>query len=76
MLLRYVVGIKSNLKTLEEEVQGITTKEFVKSKNSGVYYEDEMKLLTKFYDQASEYKHTFIKNEDGTFYWYKSEIVK
>ncbi len=76
VLLRYVVGIKSNLKTLEEEVQGITTKEFVKSKNSGVYYEDEMKLLTKFYDQASEYKHTFIKNEDGTFYWYKSEIVK
>lgn len=76
VLLRYVVGIKSNLKTLEDEVEGITTKDFVKSKNGGDYYEDEMKLLTKFYDQASEYKHTFMKNEDGTFYWYKSEIIK
>lgn len=34
------------------------------------------KVLTKYQDEATIYKHTFIKNDDGTFYWYKSEIVK
>ncbi len=34
------------------------------------------KVLTKYQDEATIYKHTFMKNEDGTFYWYKSEIVK
>ena len=34
------------------------------------------KVLTKYQDDATIYKHTFMKNEDGTFYWYKSEIVK
>lgn len=34
------------------------------------------KILTKYQDDATVYKHTFMKNEDGSFYWYKSEIVK
>lgn len=34
------------------------------------------KLISTYYDDATEYKHTFMKNEDGTYYWAKSEIVK
>ena len=34
------------------------------------------KLISKYYDDAAEYKHTFMKNEDGTYYWLKTEIVK
>ena len=34
------------------------------------------KAISTCYDQATEYKHTFMKNEDGSYYWIKSEIVK
>ncbi len=34
------------------------------------------KLISKYYDYCTEYKHTFMKNEDGSYYWVKSEIVK
>ena len=34
------------------------------------------KFISKYYDEATEYKHTFMKNEDGTYYWLKTEIVK
>lgn len=38
--------------------------------------ETSKKLISKYYEEATEYKHTFIKNEDGSFYWQKTEIVK
>lgn len=38
--------------------------------------EDGKKLLNKFYNQASEYKHTFMKREDGTIYWVKTDLIK
>ncbi len=44
--------------------------------NSDSVNEGTIKLISKYYDYCTEYKHTFMKNEDGTFYWYKSEIVK
>lgn len=34
------------------------------------------KMIAKYIDDATEYKHTFMKAEDGSFYWLKSEIVK
>ena len=38
--------------------------------------ETSKKIISKYYDEATEYEHTFIKNEDGSFYWQKTEIVK
>ncbi len=35
----------------------------------------EAKLLSKYFDSATEYKHTFKKNSDGTYYWVKTEII-
>ena len=40
------------------------------------YTEFSEKLISKYYDEATEYKHTFMKNQDGTYYWLKTEIVK
>lgn len=37
---------------------------------------DDFKIIEKYYDQAMTYKHTFMKNEDGSYYWVKSEVVK
>ena len=34
------------------------------------------KLISKYYDEATEYKHIFMKNDDGSFYWLETEIVK
>ena len=39
-------------------------------------YDYNKKLISKYYDEATEYKHTFMKNDDGTYYWLKTEIVK
>ena len=61
----------------EEDIQKITDTKNMYSYN---FYSDSnegtIKLISKYYDYCTEYKHTFMKNEDGTFYWYKSEIVK
>ena len=38
--------------------------------------ENNKKILSKYFDDATEYKHTFMKNEDGSYYWVKSEIIK
>lgn len=35
----------------------------------------ESELLSKYFDSATEYKHTFKKNPDGTYYWVKTEII-
>lgn len=40
------------------------------------YNDKNKKILSKYYDDATEYRHTFVKNEDGSFYWQKTEIVK
>ncbi len=37
--------------------------------------EYDAKLLSKYFDSATEYKHTFNKNPDGTYYWVKTEII-
>lgn len=34
------------------------------------------KLISKYYDDAAEYTHTFMKNDDGSIYWLKTEIIK
>ena len=69
-----------NVNNIEDIIDGVEARAFVKSNNSSFNYEYDFdtrcKILTKYYDQATEYKHTFMKNEDGTFYWYKSEIIK
>lgn len=76
----YFVTINSDnnpysYKTLEDIVSGITPKDFAKA-NINYDYTNQYKLLTKYFDQATEYKHTFMKNEDGSYYWVKSEIIK
>ena len=62
-----------NTQTLEQFVADVEMKAFTPD---GITSEESFKLLSKYYDQATEYKHTFMKNEDGTFYWYRSEIIK
>lgn len=59
-------------KTIDEVVNGITAKPMY----AGLNQEIASKVITKYYDDASEYVHTFMKNEDGTFYWVKSEKEK
>lgn len=76
-VLTYISGKDERipLPILQEVVAGVQTKPFVKvSENS--LSDDQMKLLSKFYDEASEYRHTFMKNADGTYYWVKSEKIK
>lgn len=62
----------------EEEIGKITDTKEMYSYNfySEASNELTIKLISKYYDYCTEYKHTFMKNEDGSFYWYKSEIVK
>lgn len=60
---------------LEDIVSEVTPKDFAKP-NINYDYTNQYKLLTKYFDQAMEYKHTFMKNEDGSYYWVKSEIIK
>ena len=64
------------LVSLDEIVSGYENKNIYLGQKDEYGYDTKMKLLCKFYDQAAEYKHTFMKNADGTFYWSKSEIVK
>ena len=67
----------SHLDTLDELTSGVEQKQFVTSTvNAGMDRDQKEKLLSKYYDEATEYKHTFMKNDDGSFYWVKSEIVK
>ena len=67
----------SHLDTLDELLSGVEEKQFVISTvNAGMDRTQKVKLLSKYYDEATEYKHTFMKNDDGSFYWVKSEIVK
>lgn len=59
--------------TPEQAVQGVVEKPMHIAKN---YFEQYSKLLSKYYDEASEYVHTFMKNDDGSYYWLKTEKVK
>ena len=33
------------------------------------------KVISNFYNQATTHKHTFNKRDDGSYYWYKTEII-
>ena len=55
----------------DSEVDSINITQDMYSQN-----ETSKKLISKYYDDATEYKHTFVKNEDGSFYWQKTEIIK
>lgn len=59
----------------EELLSNIQLKPFAKI-NTNFNTENDEKFLSKYFDQATEYKHTFMKNEDGSYYWVKSEIIK
>ena len=74
-----------NIPTVEELVSDVQEKEMYNgteeesSKASQTLQRNinvSKKLISKYYDDAAEYKHTFMKNEDGTYYWLKTEIVK
>ena len=74
-----------NIPTVEELVNNVQEKEMYNgteeesSKASQTLQRNinvSKKLISKYYDDAAEYKHTFMKNEDGTYYWLKTEIVK
>ena len=66
-------GATPYFKNLDKLIEGVEMKAFTPYET---WQEDNYKLLSKYYDQATEYKHTFMKNEDGTYYWVKSEIIK
>ena len=36
----------------------------------------ESNMMSKYYKQASKYKHTFKPNDDGGYYWYSTEKVE
>ena len=74
-----------NIPTVEELVSDVQEKEMYNgteeesSKASQTLQRNinvSKKLISKYYDEATEYKHTFMKNADGTYYWLKTEIVK
>lgn len=37
---------------------------------------DTARILTQYYDQVSELKHTFMKSDDGSFYYLSTELTK
>lgn len=39
-------------------------------------YDLAKKVVSTYYDDATEIVHTFMKNEDGSYYWVKSAITK
>lgn len=55
----------------ENEIENLKVNHEMYSTN-----EKGKKIISLYYDDATEYKHTFVKNEDGSFYWQKTEIVK
>ena len=74
-------SLYTNVKTLDELCVDMEAKTFAKpqiKENTigAIEYESRMKILSKYFDDATEYKHTFMKNEDGSYYWVKSEIIK
>lgn len=71
----------THIPTLEELCADVQVKTFAKpqlreGRVESIEYDERMKILSKYYDDATEYKHTFMKNEDGSYYWVKSEIIK
>lgn len=64
----------SGYPSIDTFVSGVSNKDFVKSQK--IYDERDYSILSKFYDEASEYKVTFMKNDDGSFYWLKTEAIK
>lgn len=71
----------THIQTIDELCADVEVKTFAKPQLSeesiaSIEYDERMKILSKYFDDATEFKHTFMKNEDGTFYWYKSEIIK
>ncbi len=37
---------------------------------------ETQKVISTYWNEAYEYKHTFKKQTDGTYFWYKSEVNK
>lgn len=63
----------------EDDILAGTNSKGVVSYSNGEHYtynDYVEKMISKYYDYATEYKHTFMKNSDGTYYWVKTEIVK
>lgn len=60
--------------SIENYISGVVEKTFAKSNDA--YNQNNYSILSKLYDEASEYKVTFMKNDDGSFYWLKTEVVK
>ncbi len=69
---------KYNIMSQEDFIKDVELKKFAKMPITkyGGNSEFTETLLSKYFEEASEYKHTFMKNEDGGFYWVKSEIIK
>lgn len=65
-------------------VEGVEERKFAKTIDNQPEHNNTLeeisnyhdKLLTKHFDSAQTYKHTFKKDSEGNFYWVKSEIVK
>ena len=66
--IRYSYYIEN---TTLSEIEGVSVAQDLYSDK-----EFNEKLISKYYNDATEYKHTFMKNNDGTYYWLKTEIVK
>lgn len=69
--------------SLDDVIEGVNDTNSIRvlmTKGSGEalakQIDNAQKLLTKYAENATELKHTFMKSEDGSFYWVKTEIVK
>ncbi len=71
-------GYYTDIQTIDEFITGVENKNIYVGdpEKLGANKDKLQKILSKFYDKATEYKHTFMKNSDGTVYWVKSELIK
>ena len=57
----------------KNELDKIVTKDAFAGKNTIEYFNN---FMSKYYNQAAKYKHTFKPNDDGGYYWYSTEKVE
>lgn len=71
-------GYYTDIQTIDEFISGVEDRNIYVGdpEKLGENKDKLLKTLSKFYDKATEYKHTFMKNSDGTYYWVKSEVIK
>lgn len=63
-------------KYIDDYVSGVTKKSIVFPEAGYSTFQHGDELMYKHFDEVSEYKTTFMKADDGTFYWLQTERIK